>query len=104
MSGVHGRPADPLPLGPAQLQWSFNRDGEASAEMIAARDQRLDFDSGAARSERADLVELARPQGGVDALAASFPKARPLPAVTDDGNAAAGRVPKLVMGEAGAPR
>jgi hypothetical protein len=29
MTGTHNQQADPLPFGPPDLQWSFNRDGEA---------------------------------------------------------------------------
>lgn len=103
MAGMHGRDADPLPFGPAHLQWSFNRDGEANPEMIQARDRRLDLDSTAARRARQDLVPLARPQGGVDALAAAFPGAKPLPGVTDNGDAAARPVPTFGF-TSGTPR
>jgi hypothetical protein len=92
-TGVHGAPPDALPLGPPHLAWSFNRDGEAKPEMIEARDRRMGFDSADERQDRADLVELARPQGGVDALAASFPGGKPIPGVTDNGDAAARPVP-----------
>ena len=93
MTGVHGAQADPLPLGPPHLQWSFNRDGEADPAMIQARDRRMDLDSAQARQERQDLVELARPQGGVDAMAGFFPQAKGVSGVTDNGDAAARPVP-----------
>jgi hypothetical protein len=93
MTGVHGRQADPLPFGPPHLQWSFNRDGEADPAMIQARDRRMDLDTNEAREERQDLVQLARPQGGVDAMARLFPDAKGVPGVTDNGDAAARPVP-----------
>ncbi len=98
MTGVHGRSADPLPVGPAHLQWSFNRDGEAHPEMVRARDERMDLDSTAARRDRQDLAPLARPQGGVAALASAFPNAAPpMPGIADTGDAATRPVPALVM-------
>src|SRR5690606_25488600 len=85
-TGVHGRDADPLPLGPPVLQWSFNRDGEAQPGMVEARDRRMEFDTTEAREERRQFVPLARPQGGVDALAGAFPQTTALPGVTDNGD------------------
>ena len=82
MSGVHGREADALPLGPAHLAWSFNRDGEAAPGLVEGRDRRMGLDSGEARRERADLVGAARPQEGVDAMRQHFPKATPIPGVS----------------------
>jgi len=97
MTGVHGHAADPLPFGPPHLQWSFNRDGEADPGMEAARDQRFGFDTVEERRARQALVELASPQGGVDALAPSFPTARPVPGVTDNGDQTTRRVPTFGM-------
>jgi hypothetical protein len=71
MTGVHGRASDALPVGPPHLAWSFNRDGEAKAAMIAARDARFGFDTADERRDREDLAALARPQDGVDALASA---------------------------------
>lgn len=82
MSGVHGREADRLPLGPAHLAWSFNRDGEARPEMIRQRDERMQLDTQAARQARQPWVAEARPQQGVDALRQHFPQATPIPGVT----------------------
>jgi hypothetical protein len=93
MSGVHGQQADALPFGPPHLQWSFNRDGEANPEMVQARDSRMKLDSMEAREQRQDLVQLARPQGGVDAMIALFPNATPIAGVRDNGDAAARPVP-----------
>jgi hypothetical protein len=100
MTGVHGRPADALPLGPPHLQWSFNRDGEANPEMVQARDSRMDLNSTEAREQRQDLADLARPQGGVDAMAGFFPSAQPLPGVRDNGDAATRPVPTFGMTDA----
>src|SRR5215203_2503796 len=97
MTGMHNGTPDPLPLGPSRLQWSFNRDGEAHTGMIAARDQRMKLDTTKARQQRQDLVPLARPQGGVDAMRDAFPDATPLPAVTDNGDAATRPVPTFGM-------
>jgi len=91
MTGVRGHQADPLPLGPPHLQWSFNRDGEADGGMVEERDRRMDLDSAKARQERQDLMQLARPQGGVDAMTGLFPNAKSIPGVTDNGDAAARR-------------
>ncbi|MCM2309808.1 MAG: OBAP family protein [Steroidobacteraceae bacterium] len=79
----HGvQPGDRLPMGPAMLAWSFNRDGEAQPGMIAERDQRMDISSAELRNDRKDLVALAKPQEGVDALREHFPSANPIPGVT----------------------
>lgn len=90
-TGVHGEAGDSLPLGPPHLAWSFNRDGEAKPGLVEARDERMNFDTAAARRARADWASQARPQGGVNALAASFPRAKGAPSgVTDDGTKARG--------------
>jgi hypothetical protein len=93
MTGMHGRTADPLPFGPPHLQWSFNRDGEDMPGMVAARDERFGVDTAEAREDRQDLVALARPQGGVDAIAEAFPHARPVKGVIDNGDSATRPVP-----------
>jgi hypothetical protein len=93
MAGMPDRQPDPLPYGPARLQWSFNRDGEDLPGMVAERDKRMGLDTADARKDRADLVSMARPQGGVDALAALFPDAKPVAGVTDNGDAATRPVP-----------
>ena len=74
-------PGDRMPLGEPMLAWSFNRDGEAIPGLIESRDKRMDIDSAEFRRERQDLVGLARPQEGVDALRAHFPNATPIPGV-----------------------
>ncbi|HZX27553.1 MAG TPA: OBAP family protein [Telluria sp.] len=70
-----GAEGTPLPLGPPQLAWSFNRDGEARPGLVQDRDQRLGVSAAEARQRRADLIPLARPQYGVDDLKDRF--ARP---------------------------
>jgi hypothetical protein len=100
MTGVRDRAADPLPLGPPHLQWSFNKDGEDLPGMVTARDERFDFDTADERQDRQDLVALAKPQGGVDAMAAHFPEAEPVKGVTDNGDAATRPVPTFEMKEA----
>jgi hypothetical protein len=97
MTGVHDRPSDALPLGPPHLQWSFNRDGEANPAMVKARDQRMEVDSAKARDERQELQPMARPQGGVDAMAPRFPNAAAIPGVRDNGDPAARAVPAFVI-------
>jgi len=72
-SGDEEATGDSLPLGPAMLGWSFNRDGEANPGLVERRDERLDVDSSEIRRDRADLLEFANPQMGVDALRERFP-------------------------------
>ena len=96
MSGMHGATNDPLPVGPAQLQWSFNRDGEVMPGMVEARDKRMGLNTAEARAARRDLVPLAKPQGGVDALAGMFPNAQPpIAGVSDNGDTATKPVPSI---------
>jgi hypothetical protein len=97
MTGVHGQQADALPFGPPHLQWSFNRDGEANTDMVQARDSRMNLNSTEARQERQDLVDQARPQGGVDAMAEFFPNAQPISGVRDNGDTATRAVPTFGM-------
>ncbi|HEY0335241.1 MAG TPA: OBAP family protein [Stenotrophomonas sp.] len=85
------QPADALPIGPAMLAWSFNRDGEADPALVATRDRVMDISTPALRQDRQDLVALARPQEGVDALRDAFPHATPIPGVVDKKAASAGR-------------
>ena len=77
MTGLYGQKNDDLPPGPARLQWSFNHDGEDAPGMVTARDQRMGLNTTDARKARADLRPLAKPQGGVDAMAGEFPNAKP---------------------------
>lgn len=82
---------DPLPTGPAHLAWSFNRDGEVKPELLQRRDKELEISTEEKRRQRAELVQLARPQQGVDALAGAFPGSKPIPGVVDAGASAVGR-------------
>jgi hypothetical protein len=97
MTGMYGQKPDSLPIGPPHLAWSFNKDGEASQAMVAERDRRFNFNSAEERQDRQDLVALAQPQGGVDAMAAHFPSARPIPGVRDNGDASTRPVPATGM-------
>jgi hypothetical protein len=72
-TGGAGIEPDELPLGEPMLAWSFNRDGEAAPGLVETRDERMNVDSMEIRRARADLVELANPQSGVDALEGRFP-------------------------------
>jgi hypothetical protein len=55
MTGLYGREGDSLPIGPPELQWSFNRDGEELAGMVEARDRRMRLNTAEAREHRRDL-------------------------------------------------
>ena len=54
------------------LAWSFSREGEADPALVAERDRSLGVSTAAKRQERQDLVPMARPQSGVDALQGQF--------------------------------
>ncbi len=83
-TGHEGHTGEALPLGEAQLAWSFSRDGEAMQAMVQKRDRKLGIDSAAKRRDRADLRALARPQSGVDALKGKFARpTTPIPGVAD---------------------
>ncbi len=97
MTGMPDRTPDPLPFGPPQLQWSVNRDGELKAGMVADRDKRFGLNTAEERKARASLVDLARPQGGVSALADHFPAATPVRGITDNGDAATRPVPTISL-------
>lgn len=97
-TGTAGQAGDHLPLGPPHLAWSFNRDGEADAAMVRARDERMSLDSAEARKRRADWSALAEPQAGVGVMAPAFPAAGSAPAgVRDSGDARAAGVPTCTM-------
>jgi Protein of unknown function (DUF1264) len=87
-TGTYGEPAQALPLGEPSLAWSFNHDGEAKPGLVEQRDRRMRVDSAEKRSDRQDLVELARPQPGVEAISAEFPGSiRSIPGVSDPASA-----------------
>jgi hypothetical protein len=98
MTGMYGGNNDSLPLGAPQLQWSLNRDGEDLPGMVDARDKRMNLNTAEERKDRQDLAALAKPQGGVDAMAGMFPNAKPLMnGVSDNGDAATKPVPTFGM-------
>jgi len=104
MTGTYGRKNDDLPLGPARLQWRFNHDGEVAPDMLKARDQRMGLNTSDARKSRADLTPLAKPQGGVDAMAGEFPNAKPAMAgIADNGDKSTTAVPVFSMKSPGGP-
>jgi Protein of unknown function (DUF1264) len=76
-------PGDRLPLGDPKLMWSFNRDGEADEALRGDFQRAMGVDEGTKRQQRRDLVERARPQRGVDEMAAEFPDSTPIQGVTD---------------------
>ena len=79
--GVAG---DPLPLGEPVLAWSFNRFGEADPMLIEARDSSIGISTEERLQQRQDLVPLARPQTGVNALRNKFGRpTQPIPGVSD---------------------
>ncbi|KQU71451.1 MULTISPECIES: OBAP family protein [unclassified Rhizobacter] len=82
-TGTDGRGADALPLGPPMLAWSFNRDGELDPTLLQRHDADLTMRSGERRRQRTDLLPLARPQAGVDALKNAFPRSSAIPGVVD---------------------
>ncbi|PRQ08515.1 hypothetical protein ENSA7_18010 [Enhygromyxa salina] len=87
LTGGGTRPGDGLPLGEARLAWSFNAAGELEPALLEARERMLDIDTQQRRVERSELVELAHPQRGVDALAQFFPDRHKPEGVVDDGEA-----------------
>jgi hypothetical protein len=88
-----GQAGDKLPLGPAMLAWSFNRDGEAKPGLVEQRDKTMGIDTAEKRRQRADLQSLAKPQSGVDDLKTAFPQATPIPGVVDSKAAGAAAAP-----------
>lgn len=85
-TGHGGMAGDALPLGEPKLAWSFNRLGEADPALVEARDRRMSIDTQERRRERQDLVPLAHPQEGVDALKNRFGRpTQPIPGVIDAG-------------------
>lgn len=99
MTGMHERQADALPFGAPRLQWSFNRDGEAFPGMVTDRDARTGLNTTDTKKRRADLVSLARPQGGVNAMERRFDNATSVPGVIDNGDPTTRQVPTFVMKE-----
>jgi len=83
-----GEAGDPLPLGPAMLQWSFNHDGEADESLLQHFNESLGINPDQKRQERTQFVPQANPQEGVNALQDAFPNAstETLPGVEDAGD------------------
>ena len=81
----HGtQPGDPMPYGPSRLAWSFSRFGELQPGLAENRDREMKVSTEERRRARQDLVPLARPQEGVDALKGQFQRqTQPIPGVTD---------------------
>jgi hypothetical protein len=83
-TGANGLEGDSLPLGPAMLAWSFNRDGEMLPNLQEERDTRMKVRTGNKRRQRADLRQYAKPQSGVDDLKGRFGRpAQDIPGVAD---------------------
>lgn len=100
-TGAHpGAPGDSLPLGPAQLMWSFNKDGQLDASLERQRNKRLDVAIEDKRKQRADLIPLARPQEGVEVLTNAFSQTqRDYPGVVDKERSQA--EPRAMQGDGG---
>jgi len=81
----HGtEPGDRIPYGPAKLAWSFSHIGEAEPGLVETRDREMNISTEERRRDRQDLIELAHPQEGVDALNGKFPRrTQPIPGVAD---------------------
>jgi hypothetical protein len=94
-TGHYGREAShDLPYGEPLLAWSYNADGEAPPEMIRERDARLGVSTAEKREQRADMASLARPQEGVDALAAVLKGTGRPPGVTPKASSSAPARPR----------
>jgi hypothetical protein len=82
-TGHVGHPAShELPIGKPLLAWSYNRDGEAPASLVQARDERMDISTSEKRKDRADLSSKAKPQMGVDDLKSKLSGGAAPPGVT----------------------
>ncbi len=76
-----------MPLGEAMLAWSFNREGEASSALLDKMAEANELDIAERRRRRQELVDLAKPQAGVDALKNVFGSGtKPIPGVVDAGS------------------
>lgn len=71
-SGNSNTEPDKLPMGEPRLAWSLNRDNEANPELLKRRQKELEMELAEIREKRAELLELAKPQKGVDALKGEF--------------------------------
>lgn len=59
---------DRLPFGEPRLAWSFNREGEINPDLLQQRDEQMDTDTEDIQQSRRNLIPLARPQTGVNAI------------------------------------
>lgn len=76
--------AQKMPMGEPHLAWSLNHDGEARPGLLEAMAKNTDINISEKRRERQDLVQFAKPQGGVNAIASGFPgQLRSIPGVVD---------------------
>lgn len=83
-TGHGGAGGASLPLGEPKLAWSFSRFGEAAPGLVDSRDRRMNIKTEQRRQARQDLLPLARPQSGVDALEGRFQgPTQPIPGVVD---------------------
>lgn len=81
---------DALPLGPACLAWSFNRDGQMDPESLVDRNRRYRIDPVDKGRRRERLAPLAHPQRGVDLLDRALGgRGKRPPGIQDSGNGAA---------------
>jgi hypothetical protein len=81
-------PTDRLPLGEPALGWSFNHFGEAKPDLVENRDWHMGINTEDRRRQRQDLIPLAHPQAGVDALKEAFNRpTEPIPGVIDKSTA-----------------
>jgi hypothetical protein len=83
-TGRHdGEPGTALPVGEAQLMWSFNREGECDEALKQSRRDAMGLDDEERRERRRELTGLAHPQRGVDAMRDAFTGTTPVPGVVD---------------------
>ena len=89
-TGHGNQGGDMMPLGEPALAWSFNRFGEAAPGLVESRDEHMGISAEERRRQRQDLIDLAHPQEGVDALAGALEgPTEPIPRVVDKSAAAA---------------
>jgi hypothetical protein len=72
-----------LPVGDPVLMWSFNREGECDVSLERSRNESMQLDIERKRRGRQDLLDLAHPQYGVDAMRDQFDGTMPVPGVID---------------------
>lgn len=72
-----------LPIGDPKLMWSFNRECECDLSLERNRNEAMRLDIERKRRDRQSLIDLARPQYGVDAMRHQFTGTTPIPGVVD---------------------